>query len=150
MHECREVPIEEWRKLHGQLNDQIGLLRDDIDELNRSVEVVEQEEGRTRLGISRGEVNQRREFIKKIQASYQTLMSGLEHERQKRQAQSLLPRKTMPIKDPIQSYSEQEDFPLNRSFINEHQALNEVGAIRALYGRSLQYPHITCRLVYHG
>jgi hypothetical protein len=148
LQECRKaVALEDWKKLDEQLNNQLGLLRDDIGELHRSIEVVEQEEGRIRLGISKGEVNQRREFIKKIQSSYQTLVSDFEHEKQKRPAQSLLPRQTMPRNDPIQGFPEQDDVPFDRSFIDEHQALKEV--------RIDHHQNISCgrshyRLYYHA
>jgi len=69
--------------LYQSLQKQLSLLEDDTDELNRSVEFVEKDHERIRLGLTSEEVSERRKFITKIQSTCRILKRDCELIKQK-------------------------------------------------------------------
>jgi uncharacterized protein (DUF3084 family) len=74
LQECRnQIYTNDVQHIYRKLQEQLDSIDDDISELNISVEFVEKEYERIRLGLTSEEVRKRREFITKVQSACRIL-----------------------------------------------------------------------------
>jgi predicted nucleic acid-binding Zn-ribbon protein len=112
LQECRnQIYTNDVQHIYRKLQEQLDSIDDDISELNISVEFVEKEYERIRLGLTSEEVRKRREFITKVQSACRILKRHYETIKQKNKV-----RIGSSIYDPLGSSDIDQD---NQTFMNE-------------------------------
>jgi hypothetical protein len=121
LQECRnQIYTNDVQHIYRKLQEQLDSIDDDISELNISVEFVEKEYERIRLGLTSEEVRKRREFITKVQSACRILKRHYETIKQKNNEKLIISvpkvRIGSSIYDPLGSSDIDQD---NQTFMNE-------------------------------